>query len=214
MAQSDYTTLYPTFLKLTGRSVLLVGGGNIATSKLGALVAAGARVTVVAPAIDDRILAAAELSPIRLVKRAFTVEDLDAAEAWFVVAAATPGVNRAVADAAERRRVFVIAVDDIQSATAYGAGTFRRAGVTIAVSTEGRAPALAGLLREGLEALVPEEIGEWVETARTLKAGWRGSTLPHAQRRPLLLHAINRLYVSRGGVPIAAEPALALGGVR
>ena len=92
------------------------------------------------------------------------------------------------------------------------------------------APALAGLLREGLEALVPEEIAEWVETARTLKAGWRGSTIPHALRRPLLLQAINRLYVAKGIAPIAAEettnpdtrvaaahaaePALATGGVR
>jgi uroporphyrin-III C-methyltransferase/precorrin-2 dehydrogenase/sirohydrochlorin ferrochelatase len=235
MAQHDYQTLYPTFLKLTDRSVLLVGGGNIATTKLGPLVAAGARVTVVAPEIDDRILAAAELSPIRIVRRAFTVEDFDAAAAWFVVSAATPDVNAAVADAAERRRVFVIAVDDLKNATAYGAGTFRRAGVTVAVSTEGRAPALAGLLREGLEALVPEEINEWVETARTLKSGWKGSTIPHAARRPLLLQAINRLYLSRGVVPVptdgvaptnpvnpdtriaaahAADPALLIGGAR
>lgn len=236
MAQSDYQTLYPTFLKLTGRSVLLIGGGTVATAKLGPLVAAGARVTVVAPEIDDRILAAAELSPIRIVRRAFTVDDFETAAAWFVVSAATPAVNAAVAEAAERRRVFVIAVDDLKTATAYGAGTFRRAGVTVAVSTEGRAPALAGLLREGLEALVPEEIGEWVETARTLKAGWKGSTLAHRARRPLLLQAINRLYLSRGVVPVpsdgcaatpnprnpdtriaaahAAEPALRSGGAR
>ena len=219
MATNAVHSLYPTFLKLAGRRVLLVGAGNIATAKLGPLLAAGADVTVVAPAVDDRIAAAAELAPITVRRRAFTPTDLD--DVWFVVAASTAAVNAEVANAAEARRVLVLAVDDVDNATAYGAGTLRRGGVTIAVSTEGRAPALAGLLREGLEALVPEEIGDWVETARALRAGWRREGVPHVRRRPLLLAALNQLYVGRlpGDESLAAaraaEPELTLAaGVR
>jgi uroporphyrin-III C-methyltransferase/precorrin-2 dehydrogenase/sirohydrochlorin ferrochelatase len=93
--------------------------------------------------------------------------------------------------------VFVNAVDDPESATAYTGGVFRRGGVTIAVSTEGQAPALAGLLREGLEAVVPDEIEEWVREARRVRDRQRAEHLPMTRRRPELLQALNQLYAAR-----------------
>ena len=107
-------------------------------------------------------------------------------------------VNRRVAAAAEERRIFVNAVDDAERASAYMGGVFRRGGVTIAVSTEGRAPALAGLLREGLEAAVPEDVEAWVDVARRLRQEQRATGVPMADRRPRLLRALNRLYAERG----------------
>ena len=104
-----------------------------------------------------------------------------------MVAAATPDVNRGVAAAAESQRLFVLAVDDPSAASAYGAGALRRGGVTVAVSTDGRAPALAGLLREGLEAVLPEDLEDWTATARARARGWRADGVPMAERRPLLL---------------------------
>ncbi len=68
------------------------------------------------------------------------------------MAAAPPEVNRQVVVAAEARRVFVNAVDDPPNATAYLGGVVRRYGVIVAISTGGRAPALAGLMREALDA--------------------------------------------------------------
>ena len=91
------------------------------------------------------------------------------------------------------------AVDDVPSASAYTGGVLRRGGVTIAVSTEGRAPALAGLLREGLEAVLPDEIESWVSEARRLRERQRLAGVPFQQRRPLLLEALNRLYAERVG---------------
>jgi uroporphyrin-III C-methyltransferase/precorrin-2 dehydrogenase/sirohydrochlorin ferrochelatase len=184
--------LLPVFLKLAGRKVLLVGGGPVAASKLKALVEAGADVTVVAPEVHEQIRSA----PVRLLERAFVEEDLE--DAWLAVAAATPEVNRRVRAAGEARRVFVNAVDDPESASAYTGGVLRRGGVTIAVSTEGEAPALAGLLREGLEAVVPDEIEDWVREARRVRDRQRAAHVPMAQRRPELLRALNRLYVARG----------------
>ena len=88
-----------------------------------------------------------------------------------MVAAATPEVNRGVAAAAESQRLFVLAVDDPSAASAYGAGALRRGGVTVAVSTDGRAPALAGLLREGLEAVLPDDLEAWTAEAERQRAG-------------------------------------------
>jgi uroporphyrin-III C-methyltransferase/precorrin-2 dehydrogenase/sirohydrochlorin ferrochelatase len=114
-------------------------------------------------------------------------------------------VNREVAAAAEERYVFVNAVDDPAPASAYTGGVFRRDGVTVAVSTEGRAPALAGLLREALEAVIPEDVATWVEEARRLRERQKAEGVPLARRRPLLLEALNRLYASRSVEP--AGPA-------
>ncbi len=183
--------LFPAFLKLGGRRVVLVGGGRVAASKLHGLLASGARVTVVSPAIRREI----EASGAALRRRVFAPEDLD--RAWFVVAAATPQVNREVARAARERRIFVNAVDDPASASAYAGGVLRRGGVTLAISTDGQAPALAGLLREGLESVIPEEIGLWLEAARRSSRRCRRDQVPMSRRRPILLCALNRLYADR-----------------
>ena len=98
--------LFPTFLKLAGRPVLVVGGGRMAAAKLPALAEAGALVTVVAPDVRPEI----EAANVTVRRRGFAADDLDGA--WFVVAAATPEVNEQVARVAEERRVFVNAVDD------------------------------------------------------------------------------------------------------
>jgi len=113
------------------------------------------------------------------------------------VAAATPAVNRRVREAAEERRVFVNAVDDPESASAYQGGVLRRGGVTVAVSTEGKAPALAGLLREGLEAVLPDEVESWVGAASALREQQRREGVPLSRRRPLLLEALNHLYAEK-----------------
>jgi uroporphyrin-III C-methyltransferase / precorrin-2 dehydrogenase / sirohydrochlorin ferrochelatase len=195
-SSSAVTELFPAFLKLEGRMVLLVGGGTVARAKLPELLRAGARVTVVAPEVHDEIRARV----VTVLTRRFVPGDVDGA--WLVVAAASAEVNREVAAAAEARRVFVNAVDDADRASAYTAGVFRRGGVTIAVSTEGRAPALAGLLREGLEALVPEDVEAWVAAARDLRHAQRAAGVPMGERRPRLLAALNRLYEARGvGAP-------------
>jgi uroporphyrin-III C-methyltransferase/precorrin-2 dehydrogenase/sirohydrochlorin ferrochelatase len=184
--------LLPVFLKLEGRRVVLVGGGNVAAHKVGRLLETGAEIEVIAPQIrkPEAFLGA------RLRRRAFRPSDLDFAS--FVVAAATPEVNQEVGKAALARGLFVNVVDERETATAFAGGVFERGGVTIAISTAGRAPALAGLLREALEALIPEEIELWVREAALLAAAQRGEGVPIEARRPLLLEALNRLYRSRG----------------
>jgi uroporphyrin-III C-methyltransferase / precorrin-2 dehydrogenase / sirohydrochlorin ferrochelatase len=184
------STLLPLFLKLDGRKVLLVGGGPVAAGKLSGLRAIGAQVTVVAPEVRDALFAPG----VSVLQRCFEEADLDGV--WLVIAAATPAVNRAVADAAERRRIFVNAVDDPRTASAYAGGVVRRGGVTIAISTGGMAPALAGLLREALEALLPESLERWLAEAQAVRSVQKALGVPMPERRPLLLEVLNRLYGS------------------
>lgn len=180
--------LYPIFLRLAGRQVLLVGGGRVAASKLRALIDAGALVTVVAPEITDEIARA----PVAIHRRTFESGDLD--EAWLVVAAAPRGVNREVSAQAHARGIFVNAVDDVESASAYAGAVLRHAGVTVAISTDGEAPALAGLMREALEEGPPNDLEAWVASAREARVRWLEGGVPMERRRPLLLDALVALY--------------------
>jgi uroporphyrin-III C-methyltransferase/precorrin-2 dehydrogenase/sirohydrochlorin ferrochelatase len=180
--------MYPAFLNLSGRRVVVVGGGPVAAGKLEGLLKEGALVTVVAPAVRPEI----ERAGVTVMRRPFEDGDLD--EAWWVVAAAPPAVNRQVCDAAARRRVFVNAVDDPAHATAYLGGVVRRDGVTVAISTDGRAPALAGLLREALAAWLPPDLDRWMRAADEARRAWKRDSVPMAERRPQLLETLNRLY--------------------
>jgi uroporphyrin-III C-methyltransferase / precorrin-2 dehydrogenase / sirohydrochlorin ferrochelatase len=181
--------LLPLFLDLADRQVLLVGGGPVAAAKLRQLTAAGARVRVVSPEIVDEIAA---MPGVEIVRRRFSAADLDGV--WLAIAAATPEANREVAREAEARRVFVNAVDDPENASAYLSGVVRRDAVTIAISTSGDAPALTALVREALDALLPRDLADWVETARAERKRWRRDSRPMNARKPLLLRALNAIY--------------------
>ena len=193
MRPADALPRLPVFLRFDHRRVVVVGGGQVAASKIPALLAAGADVTVIAPDDQRRDRSLARHGDRR---GEFQPSDLDGA--WFVTAAATPEVNRAVREAAEARGVFVNAVDDPANATAYLGGTIDRGGVTVAFSTAGQAPALAGLLREAFDELVPADIGD-VGGARAAPEprSARATACRWPQRRPQLLDALNRLYDAR-----------------
>jgi len=190
--------LLPLFVKLAGREVVVVGGGAMAALRVRQLGEVGARVTVVAPQVLEEVAAGAAA----VVRRAFRPADLDGA--WLAVAAATPEVNRTVAAAAEERRLLVNAVDDPEHASAYSAGVIRRGEATVAISTGGRAPALAGLLREAIDAVLPRELGRWVELGEAERGAWKRQQVPLATRRPMLLRELNALY---DGPAAPAAPA-------
>jgi siroheme synthase-like protein len=180
---------------------VIVGGGPVAASKLTALQAAGADIVVVAPDVCAEI----ESSGVAVARKAFEPSDLEGA--WFVVAAAPPDVNRWVADEAQRLRVFVNAVDDPANASVYLGGVVRRGGVTLGISTDGAAPALAGLLREALDAMLPADLEAWSVRAHQVRQSWRARGVPMEARRPELLEALNELYESRRSPADRTSPA-------
>ena len=181
--------LFPLFLQLRGRKAVIVGAGPMALAKFVTLEKTGAAITVVAPAVREEFRGR---SGITLLEREFAPSDLDGA--WFTIAAAPAAVNQAVRNAADARRIFCNAVDDPKRASAFLPGVLERGGITIAIGSSGAAPALTGLLREGLEAVIPDEIETWVSAARAVRATWKAEGIPMPQRRPLLLQALNALY--------------------
>ncbi len=176
--------LYPLFLRLNGRRVLVVGAGSVAARKARELLEVGARVTVVAPAVCADIAA---LPAVTIERRPFEPHDVDGA--WLVIAATNDsGVNRAVADAAEAQRIFVNAVDDPANASAFFGALIRRAPFLIAISSSGELPALSRLVREVIESALPND--HWIERARELRRKWKAEQTPMNERFAQLVRAI------------------------
>lgn len=149
---------YPVCLRLTGRSVLVVGGGAVATGRVHGLLAAGASVRVVAPEVSEELRLAAGRGELALELRRFRSEDL--AGAMLVVAAVDdPQVSEQVASAARVRGLLCTVADRPALCDFTMPSVGRRGPITVAVSTSGKAPALAARLRRRFEAQIgPEDV--------------------------------------------------------
>ncbi|WP_246081898.1 uroporphyrinogen-III C-methyltransferase [Nocardioides litoris] len=124
--------IYATGLRLGGRRVVVVGGGHVAQRRVPALLAAGARVVVVAPAVTPAIEGLVTAGEVEWHERGFEPADLD--DTWYAVAATDDAaVNEAVGAAAEERRVFCVRSDDADRASAWTPAVGTAAGVTVAV---------------------------------------------------------------------------------
>jgi len=111
-------SLFPMFVKLRGRLVVVIGGGEIAVGKIDGLLRAGAKVRVVAPEVNAAFIEPIRSGKVEWVARKFQVQDL--AGARFVIAATSaPGVNAAVYREAEARGILCNAVDDIENCHFY-----------------------------------------------------------------------------------------------
>ena len=161
-------SLFPIFLKLTGRPCTVIGAGRLAESKIESLLTAAARVTVIAPQANDRITALAASGEITLHLRPYAPGDL--ANQFLAVAATNvPTVNRAVFAEAEASGVLINAVDDPPFCDFYFPSVVRRGDLQIAISTAGASPALAQRLRKEINALLPLDTGDWLAELGNLR---------------------------------------------
>lgn len=211
-----HTPLFPLFADLSGRPVLVAGGGAVAARKVERLLAAGARVRVIAPNLhpDLRVLVAAR----RISHRpcAFTPEALDGA--WLAIAATDDdATNRAVASAAGERRVLVNVVDDATLSSFHLSAVVERGDVQVAISSGGTAPMLARRLREKLEVLLDESLGTLAALFARHRSAIRARLPDLPQRRRWFDAVLDRLApdLQLRGHPDDAERTLlaALAGV-
>ncbi len=123
---------YPAGLILTGRRVVMVGGGQVAQRRIPGLLAAGAEVCVVSPRVTPSVEGMVRSGEVEWVERGFVPEDLDGA--WYAIAATDDrDVNAAVSTSAEHHHIFCVRADDADAATAWTPATGRHDNLTIAV---------------------------------------------------------------------------------
>lgn len=179
-------TLFPMFLKLEGRSCLVVGAGSVGAPKIESLLETGACVRVIAPRVNFAVGEWAGSGAISWEAREFVVSDLDGV---FLVIAATSSreVNQLIFREARRRNILCNVVDDPERCDFYYPAVVRRGNLQITVSTNGLSPALAQRIRRELEEQFGPEYGEWLEQLGQIRRQLFASAIhPEARRR--LLH--------------------------
>lgn len=178
-------SLFPMFLKLEGRTCLVIGAGSVGEPKIRSLLQAKADVRVVAPETTGAVAAWANAGVLTWQSRNFVPQDLDGA---FLVIAATNShrVNDEIYREAQRRKILCNAVDDPEHCDFYYPAVVRRGQLQFAISTGGRSPALAQRLRRELEAQFSAEYAGWVEELGNAREKLQASDLePEAKKRKL-----------------------------
>ncbi|MFC8584045.1 uroporphyrinogen-III C-methyltransferase [Streptomyces sp. NPDC057217] len=162
----DAHPAYPVGLRLAGRRVVVLGGGQVAQRRLPALIAAGADITLISPSATPSVDVMAETGEITWLKRRY--EEGDLADAWYVLVATTdPATNAAASAEAERTRTWCVRSDDAEAATAWTPATGRGDGVTVAVLT-GHDPRRSAAVRDAIvEGLRDGSIAAPQHRART-----------------------------------------------
>jgi uroporphyrin-III C-methyltransferase / precorrin-2 dehydrogenase / sirohydrochlorin ferrochelatase len=208
--------LFPLFLKLQGRSCLVVGAGKVAEGKIESLVRCGASVRVVAPAATVVIRKAAEDGRIVWEQRSFSPADLAGV---FLVIAATPfpDLHEQIFQQARRDGILCNAVDEPERCDFYYPAVLRRGPLQIAVSTAGRAPLIAQRLRQELELQFGPEYGPWIEAAGQARDELMARNILPEERRKVLAelsseHAF-RNFRNGNPAPVHQESELAGGKV-
>src|SRR5882724_2489927 len=143
-------TLFPMFMKLEGRSCLVVGAGTVGEPKIGSLVASGASVRVIALRATAAVAEWAKTGAITWEKRPFNNADLDHV---FLVIVATNSrdLNATIFYEARQRNILCNVVDDPEHCDFYYPAVVRRGELQLAISTNGHSPALAQRIRRKLE---------------------------------------------------------------
>ena len=148
----------PIFTKLENRPCLVVGGGDVALRKVRLLLKAGADVTVCAPQIHECLMQKAQAKQLKILQQSFTADILQGQ--WLVIAATNQqSVNQQVAEQAEQLQLLVNVVDDPVLSSFIMPSIVDRSPIIVAISSAGKAPVLARLIRERLEALLPMHLG-------------------------------------------------------
>ncbi|MCY9823760.1 siroheme synthase CysG [Aeromonas media] len=158
----------PIFCRLDNKPVLLVGGGEVAERKARLLLDAGAHLTVVAPELDPELAELAANGSIEWLAGEFAPAQLTGK--WLVVAATDRReVNALVYQSANQARIFANVVDDPKRSSFIMPSIIDRSPLMVAISSGGKAPVLARLLREKLEALLPQHLGTVAAFAGSLR---------------------------------------------
>lgn len=178
---------YPILVEMTGRPCVVIGGGAVAERKVEALLEVGARVTVISPALTERLRSFAGQEKIRHLARAYQSGDLTGYALAFV-ATDKATVNEEALREASGRGILINAVDDPDRCDFILPSVLRRGDLVVAVSTGAASPALARSIREELEGYFTADYKELAqivgETRREVKEK-RLAVKPEAWHRAL-----------------------------
>lgn len=165
---------YPIFLDLEGRNVVIVGGGGVSARKVETMLHHGARVTVISPEVTSEIERAANEG--RLTLRSRTYETNDVEGATLVIASTnSAAINERIAHDCRARNIFVNVVDDTSLCDFIVPAIVENGSIQIAVSTGGKSPAFARLVKHDLQEAIGPEYAEVNDILGSLREAAKSS---------------------------------------
>jgi precorrin-2 dehydrogenase/sirohydrochlorin ferrochelatase len=176
---------YPIFLELSGRRVVVVGGGAVAVRKAQAMLAAGARLVVVAERIDNMLTVLCRGKKAELIKSRYSKNYL--AESVLVIAATNNHrLNKQIYKDCQELEVLCNVVDEPELCDFFVPAVVRRGDLQIAIGTEGHCPAYAGHIRKKLEKIFTEEHGQFLAELETIRKRIIEGVVEPTERKALL----------------------------
>lgn len=201
------TNLFPMFLKLEGKQVLVIGAGKIGEPKIAGLLETGALIRVVALEASATVQKWARDGEIDLALRAFSPDDLDGIS-LAVVATNVRSLNEQVQREAQRRDVLCNVVDVPDLCDFFYPSVVRRGALQIAISTGGQSPSLAQKIRQQLEKQFGPAYADWVAELGSTRRLILASDLPK-ERKLLLLQSLASKDAFEAALAEELEPAAA-----
>jgi precorrin-2 dehydrogenase / sirohydrochlorin ferrochelatase len=201
-------SLFPMFVKLQGRLVTIIGGGKIAESKIPGLLEAAACIRLIAPNVSPKIAEWSRNGQIEWWSKAFAPGDLQ--DTHLVIAATSSStVNHEVFLEAEAQKIWCNSVDDIENCHFYYGSIVQRGDLQIAISTNGKSPALAQRIRKELESQFGPEYALWLEWLGAARETLRATSENHELTKELLHRLASRpmfeRFIEQSGNPSSGK---------
>lgn len=190
---------FPFFVELAGASGLVAGGGKVALRKVEKLLPYGPRLTVIAPRIDEKILA---MPGVVCLRRAFEPADLEGKD-FAVAAAGDREVNHRIARLCRERKIPVNVVDDKEASSFLFPSLIKRGELSVGISTGGSSPSAAIYLKERFAEAVPENLPEILDFLAGERANIR-QAVSCGGRREALMKELFWACMEQGG-PLTRE---------
>jgi siroheme synthase-like protein len=184
--QFESTDVFPVALPLRGRSVLVLGGTEEAVAKVPTLLAAGARIRLVAPTVDESLARLARGRALDWYARDFLDHDVQGVH-LVMLTEQDPVLARRLRGLTGK--FWLCAIDQPELSDIYLVSSVRSGPLTVSISSGGSAPLLARRIREGLERALDARFGEFARKIATLRARWRD--LPRSERSARLLRVLD-----------------------
>jgi len=185
MTRTGVKTLFPMFVKLDGRQVLVVGAGRVGEPKIRGLLMTGAKIRVVAREASEAVREWARNGEIVLEERDFVPPDLDNVF-LVVVATSSPDLNELIFQEAHSRRILCNVVDVPEQCDFYYPAVVQRGHLQIAISTSGQSPSLAQRIRQQLDRQFGPGYAHWVAALGETRRKVLASNLNPERKRDLL----------------------------
>ena len=178
-------SLFPLFVKLDGRQVLVVGAGRVGEPKIRGLLPTGAKIRVVAREASEGVREWGRTGEITVEERDFLLSDLDQVF-LVVVATSSRELNQLIYREAQARRILCNVVDVPEQCDFYYPAVVQRGDLQIAISTSGQSPSLAQKLRQQLERQFGPGYAHWVAELGETRRKVLASDLHPERKRDLL----------------------------